>query len=363
MKNWLRNAWYVAIGSAELAAGKPVARTILGEPVVLIRDARGEVFALEDRCAHRGAPLSLGRLVGETRIQCPYHGLEFDMTGQCVRNPHGKGGIPPECRLRSYPVAERFGMLWLWTGDRAPDMDKLPVSAVLEPADRRLCSPVTLVRMAAPYEYVVDNLLDLSHVSVLHEGVLGNAATLAADIEVSQKGDSVTVRRSMRAVPPPEYSDLMFRGDGKPVDLWHDIRWEPPGNLLLDVGVTAPGGSRLEGTGSYGGHFLTPETEASTHYHFIAVRQNPIKRSEADEARVMARMAELRVMAFTQQDEPMIRAQYENIRTAGIHWKPCLLEVDSGVERWHRVMKRLLKEEQSPAVASLGRAEIPELKA
>jgi phenylpropionate dioxygenase-like ring-hydroxylating dioxygenase large terminal subunit len=350
MGYWIRNGWYVAMGSAELAVGKLAARTVLGEPIVLLRNARGEVSALEDRCAHRGAPLSLGKLtVGDTRVQCPYHGLEFDMTGQCVRNPHGNGHVPSGCRVRSYPVVERYGMLWVWTGDGEPDPGKLPAFDMLDPPDVRSRSQVAVVRMAVPYEYILDNLLDLSHVSYLHDGLLGNEETIAAETKVTQEGNAVTVERFMPGVVPPEYFDLIFRQDGKKIDMWQNITWVPPASLLLDVGATAPGRPRSEGTGNWAGHFLTPETETSTLYHFVAVRQNPIPRNEADEARVMSRLAELRKAAFAGQDEPMIRAQYENIARAGSRFTPRLLSVDAGVVRWRRVMDGLVKDEQAHA--------------
>jgi len=85
--SFLRNAWYVAAWSMEIEE-KPVARTILDEPVVMYRTANGEVAALVDACPHRFAPLSMGRLTND-QIRCPYHGLVFDTSGACVHNPHG----------------------------------------------------------------------------------------------------------------------------------------------------------------------------------------------------------------------------------------------------------------------------------
>jgi nitrite reductase/ring-hydroxylating ferredoxin subunit len=86
---FVRNAWYVAGWSQDLGKDQLLARTILNQPVVLYRKADGGVAALEDRCAHRFAPLSAGRLVGDDRVQCLYHGLEFDPAGNCAKNPHG----------------------------------------------------------------------------------------------------------------------------------------------------------------------------------------------------------------------------------------------------------------------------------
>jgi len=86
---YLRNAWYVAAWSDNLADGQLLSRTILKEPIVLFRKSDGNVGALQDRCPHRFAPLHMGKIVGGDRVQCPYHGLEFDSSGACVLNPHG----------------------------------------------------------------------------------------------------------------------------------------------------------------------------------------------------------------------------------------------------------------------------------
>ena len=104
---YLRNAWYVAAWSEAVGDGGVLGLTILKEPVVLYRQSNGEVAALADRCAHRFAPLSMGHIVGGNRIQCPYHGLEYDKTGVCVLNPHGNKNIPSRARVKSYPVIEK----------------------------------------------------------------------------------------------------------------------------------------------------------------------------------------------------------------------------------------------------------------
>ena len=101
---FLRNYWYVAAYDHEVS-GRPMRRLILGEPVVLYRLEDGTPVALEDRCAHRHLPLSMGKLVGDT-LQCHYHGLRYDRSGTCVRVP-GQETIPRSARVRSSPLAER----------------------------------------------------------------------------------------------------------------------------------------------------------------------------------------------------------------------------------------------------------------
>ena len=101
-KTYLRNAWYVAAWSDDLVDGQLLARTIMKEPVVLYRKADGNVAAILDRCSHRFAPLHMGKIVNGDRIQCPYHGLEFDASGACVLK---------SARRQEHPLARRRARL------------------------------------------------------------------------------------------------------------------------------------------------------------------------------------------------------------------------------------------------------------
>ncbi len=97
---FLRNYWYVAAWDHEVGR-EPLGRTFLGDPVVMFRKLDGTPVAFEDRCCHRRAPLSLGRVVEDT-LQCGYHGLVYDATGQVIavrarspcRRARGSSAIP-----------------------------------------------------------------------------------------------------------------------------------------------------------------------------------------------------------------------------------------------------------------------------
>ena len=104
-----RNGWYCAALTAEVG-DTPMARRILNQPIMLVRDAVGDVRAIGDRCPHRFAPLHQGVRDDDT-IECPYHGLRFDLNGACVFNPHGQGRIPAAAHVPSYPVVERDQLL------------------------------------------------------------------------------------------------------------------------------------------------------------------------------------------------------------------------------------------------------------
>ncbi len=83
---FLRNCWYVAAWNHELIDGRKLPRTILERPVVMYRGESGKVVALDDRCCHRAAPLSMGRIEGDD-IRCMYHGMKFDPSGKCIQIP------------------------------------------------------------------------------------------------------------------------------------------------------------------------------------------------------------------------------------------------------------------------------------
>lgn len=110
-----KNAWYVACTPDEID-GKPLGRQICGEKIVFYRGPAGKVAAVEDFCPHRGAPLSLG-FVRDGSLVCGYHGLEMGCEGKVISMPGQRvRGFP--C-IRSYPVEERHGFIWVWPGDRA----------------------------------------------------------------------------------------------------------------------------------------------------------------------------------------------------------------------------------------------------
>ena len=113
---FVRNGWYVAAWDRNLA-DKLLPLTILGENIVLYRQSNGRPAALEDACLHRKLPLSMGRIRGN-EIECGYHGLRFDAQGQCVHIPCSDR-IPRNARVRSYPVQERYGLIWIWMGEPA----------------------------------------------------------------------------------------------------------------------------------------------------------------------------------------------------------------------------------------------------
>src|ERR1700735_4411086 len=272
-ERFVQNVWYAAMWSEDLGKDVLVPRTIVEMPLVFFRRADGTAVALGDICPHRFAPLHRGSLIDGDRLRCGYHGLEFDATGACSRNPHGLGKIPAGAAIPAYGVVERHSIVWVWMGDRPADADRIPDFSILDGAPDALVGWRGTLTFDANYELIADNLLDLSHASILHEGLLGNDEMLAGEIDVKQDGSTVRVSRYNRDVAVPEMLDLLFRNDGARVDAWDEMRWDAPGCCLLDVGVHPPGATREDGAGVFAVHLLTPQTPTKTTYLLTSVRR------------------------------------------------------------------------------------------
>jgi phenylpropionate dioxygenase-like ring-hydroxylating dioxygenase large terminal subunit len=160
---FLRNTWYVAMWSEQLAIGDVVSRTICDEPVAIFRKGDGGIAAIADQCSHRFAPLSKGNLCDDsTKLECAYHGLQFDETGHCVHNPHGSGRIPQTLHVRAFPVVERHSIVWIWMGERAANPDLIPDFSHLDDGAPGIVSKRDMMVIDVDYRLMVDNLLDLS---------------------------------------------------------------------------------------------------------------------------------------------------------------------------------------------------------
>ncbi|MBB3000388.1 vanillate O-demethylase monooxygenase subunit [Paraburkholderia tropica] len=342
--SFLLNAWYVAAFSDELNGATPLARTLLDRPVVLYRDSEGAAHALDDRCAHRFAPLSRGRVVGGV-LECPYHGLRFDGAGRCVHNPHGDGRVPAQAHVRAYPVVERFGAVWFWPGEAArADIALLPAFDFVDPAQNHTHHGYLKTR--AHYQLSADNLLDLSHFQFLHPDTLGSEAIASGDVQSGSLGETVWVRRAVFGeILQPFVADGFGIAAGTCVDRWMDVKWTPPGLLTIVVGVTGAGQPREAGRIAPSAHWLTPETACTTHYFFAF----GLPKAMGDEGRALVRYAVEGLMKpFELEDLPMLEAQQACIGEADF-WaaQPALLPIDRGAIRARRIMESMIVAERA----------------
>jgi len=164
---FLRNLWYFALHGARLRRGQMVARTLLGEPVLLARDAQGVPFAIHDICPHRGIPLSCGAFDG-TEVECCYHGWRFDRDGRCTAIPslvEGQKFNVERVRVQRYPCREVQGNIWVYFGAETDDIPAPP-----EVPDIGARGPDLVETMPFPchIDHAVVGLMDPAHGPFVH---------------------------------------------------------------------------------------------------------------------------------------------------------------------------------------------------
>ncbi len=339
---YLRNAWYQVGWSFELDDQGHIARTVLGEPLLVFRDAAGAPRALADMCPHRFAPLSRGRIAAGV-VTCGYHGLGFDGAGTCIANPHGP---PPKGeRVRSYPMIERHAGLWAWLGEpsaadpaRLPDLDFIDRT----PPTARIFGHMPT---AANYLLASDNIMDLSHADYLHPTTLGGIMT-GAKTDIDDQGNEVLIRwMSSDVVPPAAFRPML--PPGSRADIWTEMLWGPPAVMVLNTGAVAVGDPRTPEREALTLHNMTPETSTSCHYFYCSTR-----RFLVDDVAFSAYLAQTLEQAFVNEDKPMLEAQQARIGDRDF-WdlRPMLLSIDAGAVRARRKLQRLIEAEQTTAHA------------
>jgi phenylpropionate dioxygenase-like ring-hydroxylating dioxygenase large terminal subunit len=273
---FVQNAWYAAAYSDELVAGKPLGCVLLREPVVLYRRADGVPAALEDRCVHRSLPLSMGRVRGDV-LECGYHGLQYDCRGTCVRIP-GQATIPAAARVRSYPVVEQHGFIWVWMGDPAK-ADAAKITGFPWMTKPGWQQTKLHARIECNYQLIIDNLLDLSHLAFVH-------ATTVGSIELADKAEVKTIRtpegvltsRWTLDVPPARTYAQFGRFDGN-IDRWQISEFRAPCTLIIRNGAAKAGtGAPEGGPGEQRWEFIvchgvSPATERTTNYFWAVTHE------------------------------------------------------------------------------------------
>jgi phenylpropionate dioxygenase-like ring-hydroxylating dioxygenase large terminal subunit len=310
--SFLRNSWYVAAWDHEVTRGKMMRRTLLGEPVVLYRDEAGVPLALADRCCHRHAPLSKGMLFGDI-VECPYHGFRYDRTGKCIAIP-GQDSVPDSAFVRAYPMVERYRWLWIWMGDPAlADPDLIEDFHWMDDPDWRHAGE--RLELKANYVFLIENLLDLSHLSYVHSTTLGThkVAETPMDFEEFERGVRVT-RWILDHPAPPFFQKAGDFGVEEPMDRWQIIDWTAPSFVRLDVGCAragtgAPEGDRSQGISLRNMNAITPETETTTHYFWATARNFKL------DDRWMTDLVYDNVHTAFLEDIDILQAQQENFET------------------------------------------------
>ena len=337
---YLRNCWYVAGWSKDFDRVLK-AEKFLNENIVIYRKKDGSPAALENACPHRKLPLSKGTLADDNII-CAYHGLTFNSEGQCTDSPTQRGMTPRRAVVKSYPVVDRYRLLWIWMGD-----PKLADPELIFPIDNFDnpnwgCTDGGVLDIKCNYLWVCDNLLDPSHVAWVHVTSFAGAGTDDEPLEIKKTDRGVVVSRWINGnMPSPYYADLV-KFDGNCDRLQHYEMCLPAIALNKSIytpeGTGGPGKPYVENTYvniSY--NFMTPIDEDNTRYFWFQHRN-----TDPNNKKISEKMNAGAMMAF-EEDRAVLEDVHlgmKNPMTPNID-----LGLDSGAKQFRLMLKRKIEEE------------------
>jgi len=338
---FIKDTWYVAGWSSEFDRSLHAA-TILGEEIVFYRTADGRPVALEDACPHRKLPLSQGNLKGDT-VECGYHGLTFDCSGTCVRAPTQETMIPKRAVVKSYPVVDRWNLLWIWMGDpEKADPDTIfHIDNFDNPAWGKTRGGA--MDIACNYLWITDNLLDPSHVAWVHVSSFAGAGTEDQPLEIDLLDNGVLVWRWMYDRPPPPYYAEFVRFEGN-CDRKQHYECQLPA-IAINKSIFAPAGTggpdkemdaRTFVNISY--NFMTPVDENNSRYFWFQHRN-----TDPDNEELSEKMFAGATMAFTEDRDVLtfVHKGMANKKTPSIN-----LGLDAGAMRFRKLVERRIEAEK-----------------
>ena len=165
------NQWYAILESKEIKKGHPIGVTRMAEKLVAWRDSSGKITIMADKCPHRGVALSAGEIIDDC-IQCPFHGFEFDTSGQCTLVPaNGKNSQPPKAlKVHNYPTREANGLVYIWWGEAR---EKYPPLPFFESIDEKFVYSTITDHWNTHYSRAIENQLDVVHLPFIHKTTIG----------------------------------------------------------------------------------------------------------------------------------------------------------------------------------------------
>jgi vanillate O-demethylase monooxygenase subunit len=338
---FIRNQWYVAAWDSEVGR-KPLARTLLDEPVVLYRKIDGDVVAMADACPHRLAPLSIGLIEGDN-IRCKYHGVLFDGAGTCLEMP-GQAQKLDYLKVKTYPVVERYRFIWIWIGDAdKADPALLPDLWPCETEGWAFEGGSYFIK--ANYKLMIDNLMDLTHETHVHGASIGQDELMSAPMQVRAEGEQVFLSRWMSDVDCPPFWQMLSGLKGK-VDRWQVCQFIAPSTVMIDVGVAPVGelggieGDRKKGAHGFVIDQMTPSSE-DTCWYFWGLTRN----FRADDPGFGQRARASQAKVFME-DVELLEAQQKTL-DAFPGEKMRAFDIDGGSMRARMVLDKMERAQQA----------------
>lgn len=223
------NQWYMVMDSSQVK-DKPVGVTRLGEKLVFWRDHTGQVSCLHDKCVHRGAQLSQGKLISG-HLQCPFHGFEYDSSGRITLIPaNGRNTpVPERFKVHSYPTYEAHGFIWIWWG-KVPPQDLKP-PRFFDNIDDSFSYSRAYDPWNAHYSRAIENQLDVVHLPFVHHNTIGRGGrTLVDGPLIEWDGDDkfyvYVFNRVDDGAPPRRPEELSRPDDGFRLEFIFPNLWQ-----------------------------------------------------------------------------------------------------------------------------------------
>ncbi len=244
-------------------------RWLLDTPVLLYRRLDGVAVAIENRCPHRGAPLTLGCLKDDV-VQCGYHGFEFASDGTCVKVPSMKAP-PAAASVRSFPLVEKKPFLWIYLGD--PDrIDDVPPPPELDWASEPTFASVNgRLDISANYMLLKENVLDLTHFGYVHAKTF-KITDWVDPPTFSSDGDTTSYHQSFNLSPlPPVFAEPLGLKPGTPFNRKNYGSFVSPALQVAAVDLIYPDTDEIAGEFRVC-HATTPIDATHMHYFWVVGR-------------------------------------------------------------------------------------------
>ena len=295
----LTRFFYVACLSEELSVG-PLARVIAGVPLALFR-SNGRAAALIDRCPHRNVPLSLGRVQADGRLECAYHGWQFDCDGVCQKIPGlVNEAAARERRAEACEVREQDGLVWV-----CPEPGVVPETPPFSPPsfDGSYARIVRVVEAEGTLHATLENALDVPHTAFLHRGLFRGGKKNQIRAVVRRSPDRVETEYYGEPAPSGLAAKILSpRGDGGTIEHWDRFILPSVAQVEYRLG---------QSTHFWVTALCTPVSDFHTRLYGLAYFKTPFPKA------VVRAILEPVALKIFGQDATMLKAQSDNVRRFG----------------------------------------------